>query len=37
MKSWHLAIAVVLALAVGYFAGVKYPSTGAAALAKVGL
>lgn len=37
MKGWHLAIAVFVAVALGYFAGVKYPKTGAALLAKAGV
>jgi hypothetical protein len=29
VKGWHLAIAVVIAVVIGYFAGVKYPTIGA--------
>ena len=35
MKTWH--IGMVLLIVVAYFIGVKYPSTGQAALSKVGL
>jgi hypothetical protein len=37
MKGWHLAVAVIVAILVGYFAGAKYPTQGQALLAKVGL
>lgn len=37
MKGWHLAVAVVVAVIIGYVAGIKYPKTGASLLTKVGI
>lgn len=37
MKGWHLAVAVIVAVVIGYLAGVKFPKTGAMILSKAGM